>query len=115
MVTVGDKAFFDKIHSMPEAGLVFKRHYSPRFVRLTAAFVNQAGDRNQDHVYELSVVSNGQHSWLATATVDGHFIFHLSADSKSRAEALGFWALKGHLRRALRRTIRANRAKEVAV
>ena len=103
-----------RFRSIPEAGVEFKRFFSPRIIRLVGVFVNPAGDKNQNHVYELLVKESANHPgrWIAKATVDGREIFTLTSASKWKAERCGFGALKSWLLRALRKTIKASKKKE---
>lgn len=95
-------------------GIEFKRYFSPHFVRLVGSFVNPTGDKNQNHVYELHVKESASRPvrWIAKGTNDGRELFTLTCASKWGAERLGFGALRSYLLRHLRKTIKANKAKE---
>ena len=103
-----------RYHTVRYTGIEFQRYFSPHFVRLVGVFVNPAGDKNQNHVYELLVKesANRPGRWIAKGTNDGRELFTLTCASKWGAERYGFGALRSYLLRHLRRTIRANKAKE---
>lgn len=103
-----------RYHTVRYTGIEFKRYFSPHFVRLVGSFVNPAGDKNQNHVYELLVKESASRPgrWIAKGTNDGRELFTLTCASKWGAERYGFGALRSYLTRHLRRTIKANKAKE---
>jgi len=103
-----------RYYTVRYTGIEFKRYFSPKFVRLVGSFVNPAGDKSQNHVYELLVKESANHPgrWIAKGTNDGRELFTLTCASKWNAERLGFGALRSYLLRNLRRTIKANKAKE---
>ena len=103
-----------RYHTVRYTGIEFQRYFSPHFVRLVGLFVNPAGDKNQNHVYELLVKESASRPgrWIAKGTNDGRELFTLTCASKWNAERLGFGALRSYLLRHLRRTIKANKAKE---
>ena len=103
-----------RYHTVRYTGIEFQRYFSPKFVRLVGSFVSPTGDRNSNHVYELLVKESAKHPgrWVAKGTNDGRELFTLTCPSKWNAERLGFGALRFYLTRHLRRTIKANKAKE---
>lgn len=103
-----------RYHTVRYTGIEFKRYFSPHFVRLVGSFVNPAGDKNQNHVYELLVKESASRPgrWIAKGTNDGRELFTLTCASKGGAERYGFGALRSYLLRHLRKTIKANKAKE---
>ena len=103
-----------RYHTVRYTGIEFKRYFSPHFVRLVGSFVNPAGDKNQNHVYELLVKASESRPgrWIAKGTNDGRELFTLTCASKWGAERYGFGALRSYLLRNLRKTIKANKAKE---
>lgn len=109
-----DKERLKRYHTVRYTGIEFQRYFSPHFVRLVGLFVNPAGDKNQNHVYELLVKESASRPgrWIAKGTNDGRELFTLTCASKCGAECYGFGALRSYLLRHLRRTIKANKAKE---
>jgi hypothetical protein len=103
-----------RYHTVRYTGIEFQRYFSPHFVRLVGSFVNPTGDKNNNHVYELLVKESASHPgrWIARGTNDGRELFTLTCASKWGAERYGFGALRSYLLRHLRRTIKANKAKE---
>ena len=102
---------FAKFLSLPELGILFRRHKSANMTKLIATW----RDDVNDHVYEISVQRDGDSpncGWRALATNDGHNVFQLRTKNRHNCEHFALAAMKRYLKRGHRKTYRTLAKKE---